>query len=423
MSQPAKIYWTERDLGKIQRANLDGSDIEDVLTSGVHGPYEIALDVEAGMMYWTDIYTGIQRASLDGTGLEHLVGMGLADPRGIALDVAGGRIYAIDHYPTGAGANEIRRFDLDGTRGEVLRVRGMSGAYDIALDVPGGKMYWTESATTSSADSIQRADLDGSNVETLVTDLGYPRGIALDLSAGKMYWTDPGTGKIQRANLDGSGVEDLVTDGLSDPQGIAVDPAGGKMYWTDRRDRPHPARQPRRLRGRGPGHRRVAESTGNRPGRHRPEDVLDGLGHGHDPARQPRRLRRRGRGDRRPRGPLGDRRLPALTAAQPQHAVAAALKLVRNRFDGGFDAFRAHRLDRGLNVRRGRAADLQQREDTYLRGDTQHLAQGVEVKAQVELLAVQEQEVRRQPQVEGAVGKRQLGQRCVDVPPWSVPDG
>ena len=51
----------------------------------------------------------------------------------------------------------------------------MSGAYDIALDVADGKMYWTESATTSSPDSIQRADLDGSNVETLVTGLRYPR--------------------------------------------------------------------------------------------------------------------------------------------------------------------------------------------------------------------------------------------------------
>ena len=43
-----------------------------------------------------------------------------------------------------------------------------------------------------------------------------------DLTAGKMYWTDPGTGKIQRADLDGSGVEDVVTTGLVDPWGIAV---------------------------------------------------------------------------------------------------------------------------------------------------------------------------------------------------------
>jgi hypothetical protein len=37
-----------------------------------------------------------------------------------------------------------------------------------------------------------------------------------------MYWTDAGTDKIQRANLDGSGVEDLVT-GLSNTRKIALD--------------------------------------------------------------------------------------------------------------------------------------------------------------------------------------------------------
>ena len=43
-----------------------------------------------------------------------------------------------------------------------------------------------------------------------------------------IYWTDDD--KIQRANLDGSNVENLVTQGLVDPEGIALDVAGGKMY-------------------------------------------------------------------------------------------------------------------------------------------------------------------------------------------------
>ena len=48
----------------------------------------------------------------------------------------------------------------------------------------------------------------------MTTGLDMPRGLALDLGAGKMYWIDQGTDKIQRANLDGSDVEDLVTTGL-----------------------------------------------------------------------------------------------------------------------------------------------------------------------------------------------------------------
>ena len=53
--------------------------------------------------------------------------------------------------------------------------------------------------------------------------ISNPRSIALDLINSKMYWTDFGTEKIQRANLDGSNVEDLVTTGLSFPFGIALE--------------------------------------------------------------------------------------------------------------------------------------------------------------------------------------------------------
>ena len=51
-----------------------------------------------------------------------------------------------------------------------------------------------------------------------------------------MYWTDIGSSKIQRANLDGSNVEDLLTTPMVfAPVGLALDVAGGKMYWTESR--------------------------------------------------------------------------------------------------------------------------------------------------------------------------------------------
>ena len=40
---------------------------------------------------------------------------------------------------------------------------------------------------------------------------------------------DYGTNKIQRANLDGSQVEDLITTGLNNPSGIALDGANGRL--------------------------------------------------------------------------------------------------------------------------------------------------------------------------------------------------
>ena len=74
-------------------------------------------------------------------------------------------------------------------------------------------MYWT-----AYTGKIQRANLDGSNVEELLsTRPSTPKGIALDLPGGKMYWIDfarAPAASIRRANLDGSDVEDLITSGL-----------------------------------------------------------------------------------------------------------------------------------------------------------------------------------------------------------------
>ena len=220
------IFWADFATDKIQRANLDGSNVEDLVTQGLRSPSGIALDVVGGKMYWTDWDADkIQRANLDGSNVEDLVTRGLRDPLGIALDVEGGKMYWTDWR-----TEKIQRANLDGSNIEDLVTRGLRSPLSIALDVEGGKMYWTDNFT----DKIQRANLDGSNIEDLVTrGLRDPLGIALDVEGGKMYWADFATDKIQRANLDGSNIEDLVTRGLRGPFGIALDVEGGKMYWTD----------------------------------------------------------------------------------------------------------------------------------------------------------------------------------------------
>ena len=216
------LYWADANPDKIQRANLDGSNIKDLLP-GLESPVGIALDVNGGKMYWTDRDVGVvQRTNLDGSTTETLI-TGLETPVGIALDLDEGKMYWTDR-----GAGVVQRANLDGSNIETL-VSGVRGSEGIALDVAGNKIYWTNAVTYK----IQRASLDGSNVETLVTGLETPVGIALDLDGEKMYWTDAGSYKIQRASLDGSNVETLVSR-LETPSGIALDVDGKKVYWTDR---------------------------------------------------------------------------------------------------------------------------------------------------------------------------------------------
>jgi low density lipoprotein receptor-related protein 5/6 len=143
--------------------------------------------------------------------VEELV-TGLSFPVNIVLDIAGGKMYWVDF-----GTSKLQRANLDGSNVEdVVPSAGRSAG--LALDIGGGKVYWGD----FDADTIKRANLDGSNIEVLVTGLSNPQGIALDVLAGKMYWTDDITNKIQRANLDGSNVEDLVTTGLGNPAMIAL---------------------------------------------------------------------------------------------------------------------------------------------------------------------------------------------------------
>lgn len=221
-----KMYWTDSGTDKIQRANLDGSSVEDLVTTGFDTLRGIAVDPADGKMYWADYGTNkIQRANLDGSAVEDLIATGLTDPWGIAVDPSGGKMYWSDY-----GTNKIQRANLDGSAVEDLIASGLTDPAGIELDPLSEKMYWVD----RSLQKIQRANMDGSSVEDLVTTgLDGVYFIALDLTGGKIYWADYTANRIARANLDGSSVENLVTAGLNGPMGIAVDSNNGKMYWTE----------------------------------------------------------------------------------------------------------------------------------------------------------------------------------------------
>ena len=106
-----KIYWTDNGASAIQRANPDGTEVENVLT-GLGDPHPIVVDVYGGKIYWGESGQ-IMRANLDGTNVQVFPpSLGIHPALGcfffsIALDVSGGKLYW-----TGCG---IRRATLDST--------------------------------------------------------------------------------------------------------------------------------------------------------------------------------------------------------------------------------------------------------------------------------------------------------------------
>lgn len=229
-----KMYWTLNWPHKIQRANLDGSEVEDIISDGLLYPMALAVDMANGKIYWSDhgdFDDKIRRANLDGSGVEDILFGHL--PWALVIDQSNGRLYWSD-----MNAQKIRRSSLDGSNVEDV-VSDVDPA-GIALDLQGGYIYWCDNIVQK----IRRKKMNSASVhgavgtiddvvEDLVSELNYPQGLAL--GAGKLYWADAGSFKIQRANLDGSEVEDLVTvsHGLKDPYSIAIDTRNeGLIYWT-----------------------------------------------------------------------------------------------------------------------------------------------------------------------------------------------
>jgi len=213
-----RLYFLEASGGRIHSVNADGSDRK-VIVSGARVPDGVVVDVEAGHIYWTNM--GVPSKN-DGS---------------------------------------IERVDLDGQNRVTIIGEGKTFTpKQLHLEKKSGKLYWCD----REGMRVMRANLDGSNIETLVdTSNGDARpgtdqkgeklcvGITVDPDRGKFYWTqkgpaNAGKGRIFRAKIDIPKGEtpanrtdiEVLFDGLPEPIDLELDLKNRLLYWTDRGDPP-----------------------------------------------------------------------------------------------------------------------------------------------------------------------------------------
>src|SRR5246500_2627548 len=213
----ARLFFLSASSGQVFSANPDGSDLRVIVSEGRRIPDGIVVDAAAGHLYWTNMGNptvndgSIERSDFDGNNLTHVV-------------------------PPG----------------------GTFTPKQLQLDEKNRKLYWCD----REGMRVMRANLDGSNIETLVdTSEGDTRpgkvikkwcvGIALDIEGGKLYWTQKGSdnageGRIFRANLEipkgqtpaNRNDIELLYENLPEPIDLDLDLANRTLYWTDRGDPP-----------------------------------------------------------------------------------------------------------------------------------------------------------------------------------------
>ena len=209
-----KLYWTEKTgnrAGRIRRANLDGSNVKLVktLTSVPHG---IALDAADSKIYVTNAYEKVQRLNVDGSNFQSNLITELNIPNDIVVDSTGSKIYWTEQ--TSERRGRIRQANLDGSNVQLVKAL-TSVPFGMALDPSRHKLY-----VTNAYGKVQKLSTNGSDFQpNLITGLDTPKDVAVDVAHSKVYWTEKGS--IRRADLNGADIQDVVT-GLGSPGSIVL---------------------------------------------------------------------------------------------------------------------------------------------------------------------------------------------------------
>ena len=78
--------------------------------------------------------------------------------------------------------------------------------------------------------SILAANLDGTNMRTIVTPVQIADGLAVDWISKNIYWSDDEAHSIEVARVDGSNRRVIANTNLENPRGIAVHPHLGFVF-------------------------------------------------------------------------------------------------------------------------------------------------------------------------------------------------
>ncbi len=229
----AQIYWS--DLNGLHRGAPDGTQAETLDDKEYAG--SVRLDLDAGQAYWSsEKSNAIVRAGLDGADPQPIV-TAASWPAGLAIDPAADLMY----WTEPEGARLMRSTLAGGSPAALVNHHPLDGwVMGVAADVGQGALFWSEVGPFGSG-RLLRSDLDGKNATVIYSStFGGPTALALDSVAGWLYWAsqtdDVGRGaNIQRARLDGSQLETLVDFGEHAGVGaldLAIDPANGQLYWT-----------------------------------------------------------------------------------------------------------------------------------------------------------------------------------------------
>ncbi len=236
----SKLFWSAYDSDTISTSGSDGANAADIVTSpNAGGPWGTVVDPAAGKIYWVAYADDtIRYSDLDGSNpLDLDVGSAVVDsPYGLTLDPSTRTLYWANDP-----SDDIHFAKTDGSGGGELYggLTEFNDPVSAAVDPSRNKIYWSN----YGSGTIGYANLDGTGSSGEITFSGACTNITssssvlVDSARDTLYkmgiGAGPSAGIVQKARLDGSGCEDLVTGLAGRPYGGTLDPLLNRLVYAD----------------------------------------------------------------------------------------------------------------------------------------------------------------------------------------------
>jgi hypothetical protein len=231
-AQAQEVFWADTLGRSVYTAGFDGSNPHAILNNLPTEPSAIAVDPLGSKLYvaFDGTVNQVWRTNLDGSGMQ--VVFDVEDgPDAIALDPAGGKMYlAIEDSGT------IQRANLDGTNVETLQTIANAQFTAMTIDPGRGVLYWLD-RQNNQGNKVFRASTNGGPIDTLITEpgpgltFGNLYGLAFDSVNDRVYLLDEDDTIFYQLNLNGDILERIRPSGAQHPRSVALVPEADQMFW------------------------------------------------------------------------------------------------------------------------------------------------------------------------------------------------
>ncbi|CAH1121148.1 unnamed protein product [Ceutorhynchus assimilis] len=135
------IYWTDTGTNTISLANFDGQMRKVLIQDELEEPRAIAVDPSEGWIFWTDWGQDprIERAGMDGSHRQPIVTYDVRWPNGLTLDLVKKHLYWVD-----AKLNTISVCDWDGRNRKLILFSITALRHPFSITTFEDWLYWTD---------------------------------------------------------------------------------------------------------------------------------------------------------------------------------------------------------------------------------------------------------------------------------------